>query len=277
VDFFHLQFFVTLIIVDSIKPVNMSSKKGSWESNKKEISISIGVILVVIVIFVSLTLYSQNWPPAVVVESSSMQHGQNFVFGVINTGDIVGVKKVISFKDVVTYVVARESGYPIDYGEYGNVIVYNDYYLNELVIHRALFYVEGWQGDIPVIYGNDHPSWLVISGSTVTIYDKGFRHQTVVIDLGSYVGQTGFVTMGDNNPVADQQPGSGIDNSLVNMSQVKGVVFGYLPILGTLKLWIEGKTQYIPEQSNLIMAIILILLIAFAFYPSGKKEKNVRK
>ncbi len=174
-DFFHLQFFVTLIIVDSIKPVNMSSKKGIWESNKKEISISIGVILVVIIIFVSLTLYSQNWPPAVVVESSSMQHGQNFVFGVINTGDIVGVKKVSSFKDVITYVVARESGYPIDYGEYGNVIVYNDYYLNELVIHRALFYVEGWQGDIPVIYGNDHPSWLVISGSTVTIYDKGFR------------------------------------------------------------------------------------------------------
>ncbi len=255
----------------------MSGKKGNWESNKKEISISIGVILVVIIIFVSLTLYSQNWPPAVVVESSSMQHGQNFVFGVINTGDIVGVKKVSSFKDVITYVVARESGYPIDYGEYGNVIVYNDYYLNEPVIHRALFYVEGWQGDIPVIYGNDHPSWLVISGSTVTIYDKGFRHQTVVIDLGSYVGQTGFVTMGDNNPVADQQPGSGIDNSLVNMSQVRGVVFGYLPILGTLKLWIEGKTQYIPEQSNVIMAIILILLVAFAFYPSGKKEKNVRK
>jgi len=250
----------------------VKEKKSIWKENKSEITISVGVIIVIVLIFASLTVYSQNWPPAVVVESSSMQHGQNFVFGVINTGDIVGVKKVNSFTDVITYLVARESGGPVNYGEYGDVIVYDDYYRGELVIHRALFYVEGWNGDTPILYGNNNPSWLNISGSTVTIFDKGFRHQNVFIDLANYVGQTGFVTMGDNNPVADQQPGSGIDNSLVNMSQVKGVVFGYLPILGTLKLWIEGKTQYIPEQSNIIMALVLVGLIVFAFYPGSRKN-----
>lgn len=249
-------------------------EKSIIRENKGEIIISLGVIFVIVIIFAGLTIYAHNWPPAVVVESSSMQHGQNFVFGVINTGDIVGVKKVSSFTDVITYLVARESGGPVEYGEYGDVIVYENHYLGELVIHRALFYVQGWNGDTPVLYGNNNPSWLNISGSTVTIYDKGFRHQTVFIDLANYIGQTGFVTMGDNNPVADQQPGSGIDNSLVNMSQVVGVVFGYLPVLGTLKLWIEGRTQYIPEQSNIIMALVLVGLLVFAFYPTGKKKNK---
>lgn len=239
-------------------------------------------------IFSSLYLFTGNWPPAVIVESKSMQHGNNFVFGVINTGDIVAVKSVSGFQSVETYLVARERGGPVTYGEYGDVIVYNNHLLNELVIHRAIFYVYGWNGNTPEIYGNDNPSWLRINYSVVYIYNVGYSHRNLSVNLQNYIGQTGFVTMGDYNfatssleynnfyIAADQDVG--IDNSLVNPSQIIGTATGYVPVLGVLKLWITGNTQYISVESSEIMAIIIVLVIALIFVPfpslSGKDEKR---
>lgn len=246
----------------------------------------VSLILIIVLLFSALYLYTGNWPPAVIVESKSMQHGNNFVFGVINTGDIVAVKKITGYKAVDTYLVAREHGGPTNYGEYGDVIVYDNHFLNELVIHRAIFYVYGWVGDVPELYGNDNPSWLDINGSTVYIYNVGYAHRNVAINLQSYIGQTGFVTMGDYNLAnselkyngfyiaADQDVG--IDNSLVNYTQVYGVAVGYLPVLGVMKLWITGNTQYIPEESNEIMAIIIVLVVALIFVPFPSQEKRKR-
>lgn len=258
-------------------------------SYRKEAVEIIAGIAVIVIIFSSVYLYTDNWPPAVVVESSSMQHGNNFVFGVINTGDIVGVKRINSFQDVQTYLVARESGKPFNYGEYGDVIVYDNHVLNELVIHRAIFYVDGWQGDTPLLYGDRNPSWLIIVGPDVFIKDVGYTHKNLMVNLQNYIGQTGFVTMGDHNfAVSEYDIGNytlaadqnvGIDNSLVNVSQVMGYAVGYLPVVGDLKLWITGKISYIPELSNVIMVSIIIVIIALVLipFPVGKNRKNIQK
>ncbi|MEM0134870.1 MAG: S26 family signal peptidase [Thermoplasmatales archaeon] len=244
---------------------------------RSEVISAVVILAVIAIIFSSLYFYTGNWPSAVIVESSSMQHGNNFVFGVINTGDIVGVKKIDSFTNVQTYLVARERGNPTTYGEYGNVIVYKNYLLRELVIHRAIFYVEGWNGTTPILYGNTHPSWLSIQGPDVYIYDVGYSHKNLLVQLQNYIGQEGFITMGDHNfadsaidsgnytIAADQNVG--IDNSLVSMNQVVGVAVGYLPIIGVLKLWVTGQTTFIPEDSNAAMIIIIILVIALAVAP----------
>lgn len=257
----------------------------SSKYRKEEITILILVVAIAL-LFSSLYIYTENWPPAVIVESSSMQHGSNFVFGAINTGDIVGVKKINSFQNVQTYLVARERGSSINYGEYGNVIVYRNYLLNELVIHRAMFYVQGWDGRTPILYGDNNPSWLTINGYNVYMNDVGYAHKNLVVNLQQYVGQTGFVTMGDHNfatePIgpgnysmaADQNVG--IDNTLVNATQVVGYAVGYLPVLGVMKLWVTGKLTFIPEMSNIIMVIILIAVAVIFVIPlpstKGKKE-----
>ncbi len=257
---------------------------------KSEVISAVAVVVVIAIIFSSLFLYTGNWPPAVIVESSSMQHGNNFVFGAINTGDIVGVKKISSYTNVQTYLVARERGYPTNYGEYGNVIIYDDQFRGELVIHRAIFYVEGWNGSTPILYGNTNPSWLTIDGAQVYMTDVGYSHKNLLVNLQSYVGETGFVTMGDHNfaslgftsgnytVAADQN--TLIDNTLVNSTQVIGYAVGYLPVVGVLKLWVTHNTYYIPEQSNEIMAIVLIVLIALILAPIpslGRNKKQDRK
>lgn len=247
-----------------------------------------------LLILSSLFLYTGNWPPAVIVESKSMQHGNNFVFGAINTGDIVAVKSISNFNNVDTYVTARENGGPKTYGEYGNVIIYKNGVLHELVIHRAIFYVDGWNGNVPEIYDNNNPSWLNISGSLVYISNVGYSHKNLVIDLRDYVGQVGFVTMGDYNFATStyQFNGSyiasdqnvGIDDTLVSAAQVFGIAVGYLPIMGVFKLWITGNTHFIPPLSNEIMAVIIVVAIALIFVPfpslpnkGGKKIKKIRK
>jgi len=248
----------------------------------------ISALLVVVLLLGAAYAYTDNWPPAVIVESKSMQHGNGFTFGVINTGDIVGVKKIDNFNQVITYVQARTQGSPIDYGDYGDVIVYKNYYLGELVIHRAILYIEGWKGTTPIIYYFKNQSWMSINGSNVIIKDVGYAHRNLIIELSQYIGEKGFVTMGDynlaNSPflisgnyylAADQNVG--IDNSLVNVSQIMGVAVGYIPILGVLKLWVTGKTTYIPMESNIVMAFVIAAIIIYALIPSPKKDNGKSK
>ncbi|MEM3227115.1 MAG: S26 family signal peptidase, partial [Thermoplasmata archaeon] len=71
---------------------------------KKDSLNSIRALLIVIIaialIFIALFAYSGIWPPVVIIESSSMQHGSQWQYGVINTGDMVIVKKVTSVSDI---------------------------------------------------------------------------------------------------------------------------------------------------------------------------------
>ncbi len=98
------------------------------------------------IIFGILYAYSGVWPPIVVIESSSMQHGSYSQLGIIDTGDIVLVKSTPADK-VVTYVEARFSHRDYKtYGDYGDVIIYNAP-SGDSIIHRAILYAyydDGW-------------------------------------------------------------------------------------------------------------------------------------
>ncbi len=234
------------------------------------------VIVILIIIFGSLIVYTGNWPPMVIVESSSMQHGQEFTFGVLNTGDIALVKKVTIVNDIITYVQGRQINYQ-NYGDYGDVIVYRN--INGLTIHRAMFYVSGWIGDVPKIdYFNG--SFMKVMGPLVLIENVGPSHRNLVVDLSNYINKEGFVTMGDNNlityytnpnysfgvlgyEVADQN--AGICPVLVSLNMIVGKATGYLPWFGDLKLLLTGNTYYVPELSWVYLILTLTAIFAIAF------------
>jgi signal peptidase I len=103
--------------------------------------VTIAVIIMVILIG-SMWGYTQNWPPMVVVESESMMHAEDSEVGVIDTGDLVLVKKIGSRGDITTYFVGKKQDYKT-YGEYGDVIIYKkDGGKETPVIHRAILWLE---------------------------------------------------------------------------------------------------------------------------------------
>jgi len=230
-------------------------------------------VIAIALIFIALFAYSGIWPPLVIVESSSMQHGNQWQYGVINTGDIVLVKKVTSASNIITYVQGRETGYKT-YGDYGNVIIYTAP-SGKSIIHRAIFYVT-WNNTVPVIIGEQKASsFMIIYGEDVIIKNMGFLHRTLLVNLAPYVGQSGFVTMGDNNlaslPLSNFQgymvceaadENVGISSSLVNMHMIEGLAQGWLPWFGDIKLIASGNTQYIPSDSYYYLAISLIILFS---------------
>src|SRR3989304_7218406 len=82
-----------------------------------------GVVALLVVAAVSggIFAYTQVWPPLVVIESPSMQHGHTTsAIGVIDTGDLVLVQSAPTRGDVVTWVEGRGSGHST-YGDYGEV------------------------------------------------------------------------------------------------------------------------------------------------------------
>ena len=229
-------------------------------------------ILVIVLIFIILFAYSDIWPPVVVVESGSMQHGNQWQYGVINTGDIVIVQKVSKISNIITYLQGRETGYQT-YGDYGNVIIYTapD---GESIIHRAMFYVT-WNKTTPEIIGeNNAKNFLIVYGDDVIIKDVGYSHRNLLVDLTSYVRHSGFITMGDHNlalapsstflgyqvyEAADENVG--ISSSLVTMNMIEGMAKCWLPWFGDIKLIASGNTM-IPSYSILFLIISLIIIFS---------------
>ncbi len=242
----------------------------------KDIIIS---VIIVAVIFLSLYGYTQNWPPMVVIESESMQHGSLSHIGTADTGDIVLVKKVYSEDDIVTYVEGRMKNYRT-YGDYGNVIIYN--YNGQSIIHRAIVYLK-WSGSRWVIRGfenGNYPSWLEVTKNEIIIKDVGYTHKGIIIhtdpkDLNpNKVGYEGFITMGDHN-LAKYGSYAYDQNSvdfvpicpkLVNYEMIEGVAVGEIPWFGAIKLYLTGtNTNEIPENTKVNLAVSIIGIIAVAF------------
>ena len=251
------------------------------EKDLIEFFLTIGVLGL---IFFSLYLYTGNWPPMTIVESSSMEHGTNFTWGVINAGDIVLIKKVYSVNDIITYVQGREINYST-YGDYGNVILYEPYNNTVPIIHRAMFYIT-WNGTRFYIKGENiaiKEGWMKIIGYDVILMDVGFKHKDFAVDLSPFVGEDGFITMGDNNlgiyvpgtegilPNATVYFASDQNNNLapgpVKLYQIVGIAVGWIPWLGVLKLLIYGDTYYIPIQSYFYFGVLMtIIIIVLLFY-----------
>ncbi|MBI5000227.1 MAG: S26 family signal peptidase [Euryarchaeota archaeon] len=290
-------------------------EKSRKERAKEDIvgflkDIFIAFVLVVIVLG-ALVAYSGVWPPVVVIESGSMQHSKTESFvGVIDTGDMVLVKKVTQRWEVTPYIEARERGYS-QYGASGDVVIYHKLGNRDEtpIIHRAVAWVEvnatkcanehdyaNYTFDIPLIqwYGK---TYFTIPDYTLQNAPRdAFLVNITLTKIINYHAQmntvphSGFVTMGDGNALAqpgtDQsdQGGNGpLCPDLVSMDWIVGKAVGELPWFGLIKLVVTGGLDYPPPSNswtNLTITIVILIAIPISLdyiYPYGKKWYKARK
>lgn len=250
---------------------------------------SIVIAVVILGGIISAIAYADTWPPIYVVESESMEHSQNWTYGTINTGDIVLAKNIHNdTNNVVTYVQGRETGYST-YGEYGNVILYHDP-TGRIIIHRAMFYLT-WNGSSPVVAGNNGQSWIKVLHNAVVIEDVGFTHRNLIVYLSHFVGESGYITVGDYNlahsPLynSSENAYSAADQNVFGFIPVKpdkvvGTAFGQIPWIGLIKLNIMrlggGWPEYneVPNNAYTYLEITLAAIFVLAVFPYGRFFKK---
>jgi signal peptidase len=249
--------------------------------------------LAFLIILGAIFAYSGIWPPMVVIESKSMQHGDDSAIGVIDTGDIVIVKKVTSTDDVVTYLEAIATGHST-YGELGDVVIYYKSGMSKPIIHRAMcdlvYNSSGGGFDVPDL-ANVPPGMWSVSGpdqvwwnlqGMLELQNVGYVGITLIIDLASmldymtsssFVGSPhgGLITMGDNNWY-ESSNGTLLgkyDQKYINTVKepikaewLIGKARAELPWFGLLKLYVSGTApSYTPRNSQVNLAICLGLII----------------
>jgi len=202
------------------------------------------------------TAYAQNWPPAVIIESSSMMHRDSETsygrVGTIDPGDLVLVKTIDSVDDVRTFVEGGHGRYDAP----GDVIVY--YPANDRartpVIHRAMAYVElereGDSTSYRVRWAADRACegeaqkdpadarWCVFPEHGIMIPSAGIQWSG-----GPYKpNANGFITKGDNpvtntaiDPAFVSRDAHGAP-SVVLVDWIEGKARGEIPWLGLIKL-----------------------------------------
>lgn len=252
---------------------------------KAKTIISIAVVAVILAGIASVVVYSGEWPPMYVVESESMEHSHNWTAGTINTGDLVMSKNINANEtNVITYVQGRAINYST-YGEYGNVILYHNGE-GQIIIHRAMFYLE-WNGSHPTIADYHNQSWIHITDNAVILDNVGYTHRNLIVYVGTMVGESGFITVGDYNlahsPIYNKTYNaySAADQDVFGFSPVKpdkvvGKAFGQIPWVGLIKLNIMraggGWPQYneVPNNAYTYLVITVIAIIALAAFPYGR-------
>lgn len=251
---------------------------------------------IVVIIILGLWGYSGIWPPLVVIESSSMQHSSSFSYvGVIDTGDLVIIKKVSGAEKITTYLEGMKTGHQT-YGEYGDVIIYKPYGQAQRtsIIHRAfamVIYNQSGGYDIPALKDIPQSSWSVSGGqkvwynlnTQVSFFSIGYDQITVKLNLTTILNnfqvahltpQSGIITLGDNNHgIVDQSPMANICWAPIKSEWVQGEARGELPWFGLLKLWITGPSPDgpVPENSktDLFISIGLIIAVPLAIDITG--------
>lgn len=243
------------------------------------------MLVVVALLLASVGLYTRNWPPAVIVESSSMMHRSSDTFfgriGTIDPGDLVGVKAVSSENEIGTLM----GGDATHYGKSGDVIVY--YSANNRksvpIIHRAVAYVEiapngfrvKWDENTPCVAGATRAgAWCAYSNDGVTIPTLGIDRFTP--------RENGFFTKGDNpvtNQLADQTNRIAHDAngkpSIVPLSWIEGKARGEIPWIGLIKLAVQSQPNedhppasyvrvgnaYAPSDLWVMLIVTIMLII----------------
>ncbi|MEA3142844.1 MAG: signal peptidase [Thermoplasmata archaeon] len=225
--------------------------------------------------------------PVVVVTSGSMMHCANAGpdgtgpplgrdcdaqgygrLGTIDPGDLVFVRRIADRADVAT-LAQGGSGH---YGKPGDVVVYRPSGHTDVtpIIHRALFYVQ--------VNDSDH---------TFSVPDLGIFHQATLDQpaltalshctlAGSGVhgrwtmADSGFVTKGDNNQVADQCPG-GITPYPARLDWILGKARGELPWFGLIKLFVDdlrGSSRNFGNaagDAKVMLGVSLAVLVALPY------------
>lgn len=275
-----------------------------WRGWARDILVA---VLVMAVVLVAIFAYTGNWPPLVVVESDSMQHGNDAShLGVIDTGDLVFVQQAPNRNDVVTYIEGQASGYQT-YSEYGDVIVFRiEAQPSETpIIHRAIAYiipdVVGDTWDVPALR-NLRPGvdWLakVSPGGPWTdnpygitefyLRGMGYKHDLNITfqlgDFDKFGRRAGYITMGDNNAyrycgtTKDPCTGLGYDTSwFPRQVDIIGHARGEIPWFGLIKLLASPANfccRYwgdpaAPGNSWTDLIIALAALIALPFALEG--------
>lgn len=282
------------------------SKSGKYIKGwVRDILVSFVVVGTILIV---LYAYSGLWPFLVVVESGSMQHGPDSRIGVIDTGDMVLVKKLDSPGEITTYIQGKVSGYST-YGTYGDVIVYkkNGHDDATPVIHRVVLFLKynatANAFDIPELntpslvpnkdWGitGSEPRWYAIAGK-LWIANYGHLRINLTINLIGILSNIasrhdGYITLGDNNRGAIDQTNLLYHNELVQpvkFEWIVGVARGELPWFGALKLLFTGNAQYVPANSwmylQISIAIIIIVPFLFDYWlekRAGKRRKKVSK
>lgn len=282
---------------EEIKPPKSTFIKV-WDTVKDFVIAFVIVVIIIAAIFI----YTGNWPPVVVIESSSMQHSDDESFlGVIDTGDMVLVKDIENDNDITSYMKGKRTGYET-YSEYGDVLIYqkNGYSDITPVIHRALIWVEfnrttGNSYDVPELKHHDD-GWTVQGGpqrwynltGTLVLHRIGYEKEEVSINLGTILNNffsydltphSGFITLGDHNrgnidqhTLTDEHNINGeyvggfggLRVRPIKAQWVIGVARGELPWFGLIKLYFQDNsiTQRAPENSFTMLWVSLILIIA---------------
>jgi signal peptidase I len=272
-----------------------SRKTVFWRARDSLYFEPLVALAVIVVLLVGLFAYTQNWPPVYVVESNSMQHGSSDTLGLINTGDLVLAQKV-STDSIVPYVVGLSTGYST-YGEYGDVILYHpDGAGTTPIIHRVILYLD-WNSTSSsysapdlggLSCGNAPDAVYATPGTpgncgttdltgTLDMFHVGWMSVNISLSLtSSGLGQhSGFLTMGDNNPLPDQSGSSAIAlSSLVEPGWVIGVARGMIPWFGAVKLLLEGQAGMVPTQSWQFLGLTIagVILLAFGIHYALRLE-----
>jgi signal peptidase len=251
--------------------------------------------IVVALVLVAIYAYAGVWPPLVVVESSSMQHGgQESFLGVIDTGDMVFQQAAQDRASVVTYLEGRAAGYQT-YSDFGDVIIFRRSSNPTPVIHRAIMYIvlhPDGTADVPALAGLPESEWegsdsfgQVTHNTTslryVTIHGMGYaRDLGITFDLGAFAGSgrtEGYITMGDNNAYVycstsrdPCRPSVPYDQGwLVRQADIIGRARGEIPWFGLLKLTFSptpsccngwGDREAPKNSWDLLLASILFLI-----------------
>ncbi|MFY9717207.1 MAG: S26 family signal peptidase [Thermoplasmata archaeon] len=262
-------------------------------------------LAIVALMLVGLYTFTQNWPPAYVVESRSMQHGPEDQVGLINAGDLVLAEKIPT-ASIVPYVVGYRDGVHT-YGEFGDVVLYhpNGNTHATPIVHRSILFLQ-WDPTksaynatdlrgLPCGGGSNRTNGELYYDSssgdgcpttdlsgTLYVYGVGWNSSAppIILDLSesAYGRHSGFLTMGDHNLLWDQYP---IDagttptlSSLVEPGWVLGVARGMLPWFGAFKLLLEGNSGNVSSRSwqFLGLAIVGAILSAFAIHWALRQE-----
>jgi len=206
--------------------------------------------------------YTRTWPPMVVIDSSSMQHGVESSIGVIDTGDLILVQAVSSRADITTYVEGRATAYAT-YGDFGDVIVFRDPDEPESpvpIIHRPIAFVH-WNAsaggyDVPDLALLPSTDWSALDAagrpttnpfglSAFVLHRAGWKQDlSIAFDLNRILvraSEDGFLTMGDNNAYTTLTKS---DLWVVPLPTILGRARGEIPWFGLLKLTL------FPQQSG---------------------------
>jgi signal peptidase I len=264
-----------------------------WSAVKRY-KVIVGSLLLVLLVLGGLFVYSGMWPPVYVVESASMQHSDTeSSLGLIDTGDLVIVQSSDGI-DVKTYVECYPNG-ERNFGDYGNVIVYERYGSSEKtpIIHRAMMLVvynaTSNSFDIPSLASLPSEKWTS-SGSAgqwwnltdyVVIHDVGYKSAELTVDLRDLMdyyerfglnvdGLQGYITMGDHNVQymggeyvgLYDQSSQQICLALIDADWIVGEAKQEIAWLGLIKLWVNGQMpDYTPENSKTAMIAVIAIVI----------------